>query len=459
VCKRCFDVGPQTFGAARPLLREFRIWRERKKADRNNNHNDTPVQPLSDVKEELQRLVDGYTKHIGNSKIKSFVLEAFSFVKIPDWQKSKYWMPSSSRSGCTLCSKKFAVTEMKSNCKVCGAIICSSCSSETLILYPAEPSRTVQWALINIIGSPDKEPPSCLYLRVCNACHSEVAVLQGNTFTDGPAVGSVLDDIANIHTTLKRLQEKISDLLPKYETLVDAVEAKGDLKELVPAESSATETLAKYHVDLSDLFTQFAIDMQSVRRLKPQTNTQIKLAKNLTSSMFNFYGDNFPVFRECKKRLVEILPQEILEKVQVIVDQNAINNSYIYIKQLGLEALLLAEKHKFDNQIAVFLADCENVCLNDLRSQIEACGEDWVRHQEVLNEMLHINVKKHRLIVPSRRWTQAQGAVYVQAYLFDRCNLLVAKTFRQLSAKTTEKKFSSSKQALQKLREELSCLQ
>lgn len=158
-----------------------------------------------------------------------------------------------------------------------------------------------------------------------------------------------------------------------------------------------------------------------------------------------------------QKRLVDILPQEILEKVQVIVDQNAINNSYIYIKQLGLEALLLAEKHKFDNQIAVFLADCENVCLSDLKTQIEACGEDWERHQEVLHEMFHINVRKHRLIVPSRRLTQAKGAVYVQSFLFDRCNLLVAKTFRQLTTKTTEKKFSSSKLALQKLRVQLTC--
>ena len=94
MCKRCFDVGPQTFGAARPLLKEFCVWRDRKKAERNNNHSDVPVQPLYDVKEELQRLVEGYTKHIGNSKLKSFVLEAFSLVKIPDWQKSKYWMVS-----------------------------------------------------------------------------------------------------------------------------------------------------------------------------------------------------------------------------------------------------------------------------------------------------------------------------------------------------------------------------
>lgn len=85
-------MGPQTFGAARSLMREFHIWREQKKREKNNNHTDGPIQPVNDVKEELQRLVEGYTKHIGQSKIKSFVTVAFSFVKIPEWQKSKHWM-------------------------------------------------------------------------------------------------------------------------------------------------------------------------------------------------------------------------------------------------------------------------------------------------------------------------------------------------------------------------------
>ena len=269
---------------------------------------------------------------------------------------------------------------------------------------------------------------------------------------------SILDDIANIHQTLIKIQIKINDMLPKYETLVDAVEAKTDLKGLIPVQQSATQTMAKYQLDLSDLFTQFAVDMQGIKRLKPQTNTQIKLVKNLASGMFNFYGDNFPLFRDCKRRVVEILPQEILEKVQVIVDQNAINNAYIYTKQLGLEALLLADKHKFDNQIATLLANCENVCLEDLKSQIRESQEDWDQHEKILQELLHINIKERRLVVPSRKSTQAQGAVYVQAFLIDRCCLLLAKTLFQLSAKTTEKKFSASKEALQNLSIQLSTL-
>ena len=72
---------------------EFHVWRELKKADEPRSiHHTVPIQPLNNVEEELQRLVDGYKKHIGKSKIKSFMTEALSFVKIPDWQKSKHWM-------------------------------------------------------------------------------------------------------------------------------------------------------------------------------------------------------------------------------------------------------------------------------------------------------------------------------------------------------------------------------
>ena len=335
-------------------------------------------------------------------------------------------------------------------------MVCSSCFSDTLILYPADSTGAVQWALINIIGSPDEEPAGCLYVKICNFCHSEVAVLQGKSFTDGPAIAaSAIDDIVNVYKTLRDPQEKITDLLPRYENLVDAVEAKRNLKDLLPAECSATQTIAKYHLDLSDLFTQFAVNMQGVKRLKPRTNTQLKLAKNMTKSMVGFYSDNLAVFRECKRRVFETLPQEVLEKVQLIVDKNAINNAYIYVKQLGLEALFLADRHKFDNQIAVFLADCENVCLADLKAQIEASGEEWDTHERALQEILQINLKTHRLVIPSNTCIKTHGAAYVQRFLLNRCSVLVLKTSHQLSAKTTAKRFSSSKEALIKVHEHL----
>ena len=75
-----------------------------KKRANNNGQNVVPKQPASDVEEEMQRLVNGYKKHVGSSKIKSFMTEAFSLVKIPDWQKSKHWMV---RNRIALCSRHF----------------------------------------------------------------------------------------------------------------------------------------------------------------------------------------------------------------------------------------------------------------------------------------------------------------------------------------------------------------
>ena len=78
----------------------------------NNGQNVVPKQPASDVEEEMQRLVNGYKKHVGSSKIKSFMTEAFSLVKIPDWQKSKHWMV---RNRIALCSRHFESYGYKKN--------------------------------------------------------------------------------------------------------------------------------------------------------------------------------------------------------------------------------------------------------------------------------------------------------------------------------------------------------
>lgn len=333
--------------------------------------------------------------------------------------------------------------------------MCSNCSSETLIVYVEDDNKEVRWCLINIIGSPDKEPDVCLYLRICNQCHGEVAEVQGRqammaeqTETDGIHV-SLVDDMATINQSLVDIQGIILNVLPMYEQLVDAVEAKGDLKGLLPQGGSATQTLAKYHLDLSDHFTKFAVVMQSLKKLKPRTNTQVKLAKNLTSSKFCFYNDNFSVYRENKKRLEQILPYEVLEGVQKIVDDQAINSAYIVIKQLGLEALLLVSSDKVDEQIAAMLVNCEEICKDELQKQLKANDCEFDEHLQTVKELLQIRLKKHRLVKPSRRLTKAHGAKYVEFFLLDRCHLLLSQTMRQLNGKTAVKKFKSSKNALE----------
>ncbi|XP_001625716.2 vacuolar segregation protein PEP7 isoform X2 [Nematostella vectensis] len=449
VCRACYDVGPQTLGVTNSSTKDFKIHRHYCRTNSINQKSGSS-EKVNFIK-ECDRLVQGFQKEVGSSRIKNFVLKTVGSMAVPAWQKSKHW--TAKCDTCMLCFKTFTITDLKSHCRVCGHVICSSCSSDTLIVYVDDNSSKVMWSLINIIGSPDKEPAVCLYLRICNHCHSGVAEIQGRavieaerTLIDGP---SMLDNVSDIHGSLVKTQNKITALLPKYESLVDAVEAKGELKGVVGEGQSATQTLAKYHLDLSDLFTQFAVDMQGLRRLKPRTNAQMKLARNLTQGKFGFYNDNFPAYRECKKRLDEVLPSQILESMQKIVDEQAINNAYIVIKQLGLEALILATTHDIPDTVPLILARCEEVCIEDLKKQIQQYRGDWEAHLSTVTELLQIQIKEHRLVKPSRTYTKSYGARYVQEYLVERVHILLRQTTRQLGDKTTGKTFRTTKQALE----------
>jgi len=345
---------------------------------------------------------------------------------------------------------------------VCGNIICSSCSSDMLIVYVDGYDSSVRWCLINIIGSPDQEPAKCLYLKVCNHCHGELAEIQGriaiqaqNMEVDGKPV---IEQLADINEHLSAIQLKILTTLPKFEQLVDAVEAKGDLKGLVTPGQSATQMVAKYYLDLSDQFTKFAVVMQSLKKLKPKTNTQVKLAKNFTSSKFCFYNDNFPIYRQSKKRVEEVLPVDVLEGVQKIVDEQAINSAYIVIKQLCFEALLLDAAHKLGEKFPTIIASCENVCFNDLQKQLSKPDVEWEDHLSRVDELLQIQLKNHRLVKPSSRKTSVYGVKYVQWFLLDRTYLLLSQIIRQLGDKTADKKFKLTKSALKEAQEQINQL-
>lgn len=322
-----------------------------------------------------------------------------------------------------------------------------------LIVFVDDNDGSVHWSLINIIGSPDQEPAKCLYLKVCNHCHSEVAEIQGRAAIQAQKMEidgkPAIDELADINELLTAIQQKILCTLPKFEQLVDAVEAKGNLKGLVTQGQSATQMVAKYHLDLSDLFTKFAVVMQRLKKLKPKTNTQVKLAKSFTSSKFVFYSDHFPIYRQCKRRVEEVLPIDVLEGVQKIVDEQAINSAYIVIKQLCYEALLLDSAHKIDGKIPTIIASCEKYSFGDLQKQLNKSDLEWEEHLSNVDELLQIQLKKHRLVKPSSRRTSAYGVKYVQWFLLDRTSLLLSQTIRQLNDKTADRKFKLTKGALQ----------
>ena len=126
------------------------------------------------------------------------------------------------------------------------------------------------------------------------------AMMAEQTETDGIQV-SLVDEMAAISQSLMDIQGNIQKVLPMYEQLVDAVEAKGDLKGLLPQGGSATQTLAKYHLDLSDHFTKFAIVMQSLKKLKPQPTPKSSWPKTWHLQSFAFIMITFQFLEKIRR--------------------------------------------------------------------------------------------------------------------------------------------------------------
>ena len=81
---------------------------------------------------------------------------------------------------------------------------------------------------------------------------------------------------------------------------------------------------------------------------------------------------------------------------------------------------------------------------------MEACREDWASHLETINELLQLQIKEHRMVRPSTTLAQQHGGVYVKEFLVERLDSQISKTLRKLCAKTTSRKFTATKCALEK---------
>ena len=99
MCLKCFDVGPQTLGVCRSCIGEFDRYKILKQTSSRRADSNTPTVESheTDVQQECNRLVEGFKKSIGTSKIRSFMVDFMSPVKVPEWQKSKNWKVSTQR--------------------------------------------------------------------------------------------------------------------------------------------------------------------------------------------------------------------------------------------------------------------------------------------------------------------------------------------------------------------------
>ena len=252
---------------------------------------------------------------------------------------------------------------------------------------------------------------------------------------------------------LRNVERKLETTLPRFQEKVEAYLYEQQY-ETVAGESKVTD-FAKLQGDISDLFSKYTAVIQGLKQIQLSSPTEIRIMKNIVHVKCASYNDQMNLFKKLKSTLNKSLPAKELEQLLEYANTQAINNTYVTARQLGFEALSLAEKYGFDTEIAERLSEIDAVCFQELKKFVVFTGDDWTIHHKILNSLLKDQLSKKKLVSPSQRAIQKQGPEYVRKFLIQRSFTLVYQISTALKGKSSEEKFIQSKEALRVLLNDL----
>lgn len=255
-------------------------------------------------------------------------------------------------------------------------------------------------------------------------------------------VGAILEKLRvierKVDTCLQRFQENVESRICEKE--YESISKRNDI-----------DDVAKLQGDISDLFTKYAGVIQGLKQYNLSSQTELKIMRNVTSIKCTAYNEGMNHFKTLKANLKKVLPTEDFEKLQSYANMQAINNTYVMTRQLGFEALKLATKYQFDASVAQRMSEVDSTCFEELKNYVEESGEDWESHHSVLNALLKDQLITRKLIVLQETYLLRDGACYVEYTLLKRSFDVLYQVLRALKAKSSDGKFTASKEKLQKL--------
>ena len=460
VCENCYHYTVRS-GRYRDLKHDFVTLRDEAKhaARQKIAAEATPLsaQPSSTLKSErvrseLDRLVKGYE---GQSLLKGV-------IGIPNWQKSKDWVPDSKAVECfnPKCKKKFRFGLRKINCRVCGQVFCRECSNQEILLYCLFKESPANWAINGKEGGPTSRPHRFETYPVCTVCCKELEEIMLSQI-DGPASPTTasqiemsirpncMDEIASLQAELANLQRSIEQTLPLYQQLTDTLNIEDSSPKRVEGDHPF-RNLAKAQADLSDTFTHMANRSQALKNLSTVTETQERLVKNIMVSVFNFYQEYLFLFKSAQMKLKEMIPIESLATIQEFLDQQSMERVHIALRQLSFEVLNLEKMHRCQLEFAQSLVETDVAIEKELRPLLEKREESWETHLKCLGEFVQEGFKSRPFIKLDHKQSQngSNHKLYVRYLALDRTKYVLSRCVRELDAKTREEAFLETKSCL-----------
>ena len=449
VCEKCFNFVACS-GRFRSRMHIFEEYRGVVRRNRMERQSIDFVKPLpqrqrsetklEQVRLEIDRLLKGFQTDSGNFKVP---------VKVPVWHKSAQWEIDSKQSDCFECKKKFKMTNRKINCRICGQVFCSSCTKNEILLYCFS-DKVAKWAINGKEGCPTSKPSRFETLHVCNHCSRELesillAELQGPTEEEY----NFLEETVALQKELMSQQTMIETHLANYRKLVDSMDIEDESPRSISSQHPL-HVLAKAQADLSDAFSFMANKSQTLKKLRPETEMQVKLIQHLMKATFEFYSEQIFIFRVTQLHLKEMIPIDSLAVIQRYLDQQSMERVHLLLQQIMFELINLQKKYAFDDNFFPHLVHVDSCVEEEFKPFLEAQGETWEEHVRAVRDFVKVEiVERPRITIkklPQRK--QRNAKQYVRYVAISQATSLLADCDRELEAKTRNGIFPKTKASL-----------
>lgn len=461
VCRRCFDE-TIVLGRQRDLTKEFKRLRSAKQSHMKRHEEQEKKKPLSArqmstskqaaLRKEADRLTEGFKANTG------WVHSLMSEVKVPAWQRASKWVSSGQISSCFNCQAQLKVIGRKIHCRICGQVFCTSCTKDEILLYLTEDGGA-RWAINGKEGGPTTKPDRYEMLPICCDCSKELqSILLCDMNLPEPEHADFMEQLTNLHRKLSDLQNKLEEWLPNYQRIVDALDIENSSPNSVEGRNPMRE-LIKSQSDLSDAFSQLAVQSQKLKLLQAQTDAQEKLLRHVMVGTYQYYSENMYLFRNTKLRLAELIPIEPLMEIQAAISQQSMANVHIIVQQIMYEALQLEKQYRFESSFFHYMVELISNVELELKPFLERQNENWDDHCELVKKLVQEQMKSSRRIkVDGVPRNHPRSAPYVRCVVISKCSQIVQKCLRELEAKTIMSEFTKTKGSLNKACTQLNSL-
>lgn len=465
VCRICYEKDTQQDSFAHDWTDHFEYYRKRQRKRHEvlgEEYGDVPIPSTTGslkrdrIVSELDRLCTGFEAN--HSFMKGLVAD---LLKTPSWQKSRHWVVSRSRHICQGCSETFKRLAQKVNCRVCGQVYCTRCTKEEVMLYIPNRDTSVQWCINGKEGGPEQTPRAFTLLPVCGWCCEELQAILLDKLNESRSLSASLlepeepefmDTLDNLHRSLTKMKLIIESRLPKFQNYVDSMDiAEGASSSL--SSKSPINDLAKATCELSDQFSQLAVESQKLRRLHPTTPSEAKLLKHVCIGTYQFYDDNMYVFRLTKKRLEDMMPIETLAAVQQAINQRSLEIVHVLLKQICLEAINVELGFKIAcDSVTDPLSKCVDTLEGELEEFYKECDQDWAKHVQAVSVFIkeEMSGPKKKLKLMKEAKTPFRNVIVLRKML-QQCSNYLSTSLRELDAKTPMTAFPHSKGEIRQL--------